>query len=109
MKNKEIREILMNNEVVFTVKGITEYGVIEKSMAFNNEGVPVGKKWGKVQKKLRTKSYEGGVKSIWEEDGWHGMNINKFGPTCVTLYTYDILGKKSVGKIKYEDITIIEE
>ena len=36
------------------------------------------------------------------------MNVTKFGPTCVTLYTFDMLGKKTIGKIKYEDITIVE-
>ena len=36
-----------------------------------------------------------------------GMNVTKWGPTCVTLYTYDMLGRKSVGKIKYSDINII--
>ena len=41
-------------------------------------------------------------------DGWRGMNVKKFGPTCVTLYTYDMLGKKTVGKIKYSDIEIID-
>ena len=37
-----------------------------------------------------------------------GMNVTKWGPTCVTLYTFDMLGKKSVGKIKYKLITIIK-
>ena len=36
------------------------------------------------------------------------MNVTKFGPTCVTLYTYDMLGSKTVGKIKYSDIEIID-
>jgi hypothetical protein len=36
------------------------------------------------------------------------MNVQKFGPTCITLYTFDMLGKKTIGKIKYEDITIVE-
>jgi len=36
-----------------------------------------------------------------------GMNVTKWGPTCITLYTYDMLGRKSVGKIKYSDINII--
>jgi hypothetical protein len=36
------------------------------------------------------------------------MNVTKFGPTCITLYTFDMLGKKTIGKIKYEDITIVE-
>ena len=36
------------------------------------------------------------------------MNVQKFGPTCVTLYTFDMLNNKTTGKIKYEDITIVE-
>ena len=47
---------------------------------------------------------------IVENDNMFGksMNVNKFGPTCITLYTFDMLGKKTIGKIKYEDITIVE-
>jgi hypothetical protein len=37
------------------------------------------------------------------------MNVNKFGPTCVTLYTFDMIGNKTTGKIKYEDIEFVEE
>ena len=36
-----------------------------------------------------------------------GMNVNKFGPTCLTLYTFDMLGRRVSGKIKYSDITLI--
>jgi hypothetical protein len=36
------------------------------------------------------------------------MNVNKFGPTCVTLYTFDMLGNRTSGKIKYEDIEFVE-
>ena len=36
-----------------------------------------------------------------------GMNVNKFGPTCLTLYTFDMLGRKTVGKIKYSDIKLV--
>ena len=36
------------------------------------------------------------------------MNVQKYGPTCVTLYTYDMLAKKTVGKIKYENVTIVK-
>jgi len=39
--------------------------------------------------------------------GYAQMNINKFGPTCMTLYTFDMMGKKTIGKIKYSDVTII--
>ena len=36
------------------------------------------------------------------------MNINKFGPTCITLYTFDMMGNKTTAKIKYTDVTIVE-
>ena len=36
------------------------------------------------------------------------MNVNKFGPTCVTLYSYDMLSKKTVGKINYSNVKILE-
>ena len=36
------------------------------------------------------------------------MNVKKYGPTCVTLYNYDMLDKKTVGKIKYENVTIVK-
>ena len=38
----------------------------------------------------------------------NGMNVSKFGPTCVTLYDYSMLGKKIVGKINYATIKILE-
>ena len=89
MKIKEIREILMTEEVKFTVKGITDY-----------------KKNPKV---FRTsKGIDRNVESIWVDDEFQGMNVRKFGPTCVTLFTYDMLDRKIVGKIKYEDVTIIK-
>ena len=92
MKNKEIREILMNNEVVFTVKGITEYNKKEDGT------------WGQVPKIFKTNKYDGKTQSIGIKGGFENMNVTKFGPTCVTLFTYDMLGNKTVGKMKYEDI-----
>lgn len=47
--------------------------------------------------------------AIYEDDySRRGMNVKKFGPTCVTLYTFDMLGNKTVGKIRYEDVEILE-
>ena len=36
------------------------------------------------------------------------MNVNKFGPTCITLYTFDMLHNRTSGKIKYEDVVFVE-
>lgn len=89
--NAHIRNVLMNEgNCKFTVKGIKEYGTKEDGS------------YGYVNKTFRT---GGECESIWS--GFNGMNVQKWGPTCVTLYTYDMLSKKTVGKIKYSDITFI--
>ena len=36
------------------------------------------------------------------------MNVNKFGPTCLTLYTFDMMGNRTSAKIKYEDVVFVE-
>ena len=75
----KIREILKTTEVEFTVKGKTK---IFETCCYNEEWKDCG--------------------SIWSE--FHGMNVSKWGPTCVTLYSYNMLQKKSTGRIKYSDI-----
>ena len=37
----------------------------------------------------------------------NGMNIKKFGPTCITLYSFDMMGNKTTGKIRYDEVEII--
>ena len=76
---QKIREILKTTEVEFTIKN--------KSGSFKTCCFDKDKK-------------ENG--SIW--NAFQGMNVSKWGPTCVTLYTFDMLSKKSTGKIKYSDI-----
>ena len=94
----KVREILMNEgNCKFTVKGITNYGKKEDGS------------YGDIPKvfhtvKLEMDEYCGSI-----SEGWYGMNVTKWGPTCVTLYTYDMLGKRSVGKIKYEDVRFIAD
>mgnify|MGYP003140037045 FL=1 len=95
----KVREILMKEvDCKFTVKGITEYGR-------KKDG-----EYGKIAKVFRTSSpnKDGLIGSIYEDRPFsQGMNVNKFGPTCVTLYTYDMLGKRSVGKIRYADVRFV--
>ena len=101
MNNKDInkvREILMNEaNCNFTVKGITNYGKKEDGS------------YGDVPKVFHTVKIEGEEYCGSISEGWYGMNVNKWGPTCVTLYTYNMLGKRSVGKIKYEDVRFIAD
>ena len=89
--SKEIKKLLKEGDVKFTVEGITtyckgndgEYGMNPKIFSVNKDASAIN-------------------------CDWSGMNVTKWGPTCVTLYTFDILGKKSVGKINYKDITLKE-
>ena len=101
MNNKDInkvREILMNEgNCKFTVKGITQYDKKEDGS------------YGDVPKVFHTVKIEGEEYCGSISEGWYGMNVNKWGPTCVTLYTFNMLGKKSVGKIKYSDIKFVNE
>ena len=97
MSNKDIKEQLQKGSAKFTIDGITsyrrggednEYGNFPKIFRVNEEG-----------------------DAIHEDESYfstQGMNVTKLGPTCVTLYTYDMLGKKSVGKVNYKDITILK-
>ena len=93
----KVREILMNEaNCKFTVKGMIQYGKKEDGS------------YGDVPKvfhtvKLDHDEYCGSI-----SEGWYGMNVTKWGPTCVTLYTYDMLGKRSSGKIRYSDIEFVE-
>lgn len=90
--NAFVRDILMNKGLTkFTVKGHTTYGKDENGEWKDNV--------------LKTFHMGSKCESIWCE--YHGMNVQKFGPTCVTLYTYNMLSKKTIGKIKYSDITFI--
>ena len=95
-KIKEIREIIKKGNVKFTIKGINSY----KRGGEDNE-------YGDFPKVFRVNDESD---AIYEDDylfSTRGMNVTKLGPTCMTLYTYDMLGKKSVGKINYKDITIL--
>ena len=89
--NMDIKKQLQEGEVKFTVKGITTYRKGDDGEYGMNPKI------FKVSK---------GGDSIYAE--FDGMNVTKWGPTCVTLYTFDMLGRKSVGKIKYKNITIIK-
>jgi len=80
---------LQKGNVKFTVEGITTYCKGEDG------------EYG-MNPKIFTVTKDAG--SIYAE--YSGMNVTKWGPTCVTLYTFDILGRKSVGKINYKQIKI---
>ena len=77
---KEIRKILKTTLVVFTVRGKDKSF---ETCCYDEDSNECGSIWG----------------------SYCGMNVRKWGPTCVTLYSYDMLGNKTTGKIKYSDVT----
>ena len=86
-----IKEQLQKGDVRFTIKGITTY------RSNDNGEYGMNPKIFKVNKDASSINSE-----------FSGMSVTKWGPTCVTLYTFDMLGKKAIGKIKYKLITIIK-
>ncbi len=84
-----IKKQLQKGNIKFTIKGITsyckgddgEYGMNPKVFEVNKEASAINAEF-------------------------RGMNVTKWGPTCVTLYTFDMLGKRSIGKINYKNIKI---
>ena len=89
--------LIENGNALFTVEGINEY----RRGGEDNE-------YGDYPKIFRVN--EGGD-AIYEDSRLfgRGMNISKVGTTCVTLFTYNMLGKRSTGKIRYKDITFLKE
>ena len=85
----DIKKQLQKGGVRFIIKGITTY-------RSGKDG-----KYGDLPKIFEVDKECG---SIWSE--YSGMNVTKWGPTCVTLYTFDMLGRKSVGKINYKEVEI---
>ena len=98
MTIKEIKTQLQTKTVRFNIKGYKDY-----------QKGPDGE-YGDYPAIFRTfgSEYDEGETSSIFKGFSNGMNVSKFGPTCVTLYTYDMLRKKTVGKIKYADVTILE-
>jgi len=88
-----IQKQLEEGDIRFTVKGITTY------RSDDNGEYGMNPKIFKVNKDASSINVD-------ELLSVSGMNVTKWGPTCVTLYTFDMLGRKSVGKINYKQIKI---
>jgi len=87
MNVKEIKnELMMGNKVTFRIKGYNRKYDIFTMIVPNDLGVNV------AVNRLHS-----------------SMNVNKFGPTCMTLYTFDMMDNKTVSKIKYADVTLIDK
>jgi len=102
MTIKETRTTLMTKDKLkFNIKGITEYQCIDKE---TNE-------YANAPKIFTTHSYgkDKQTTSICCKYGLQGMNINKFGPSSFTVYSFDLLGNRTRSRVKYEDVTIVTD
>ena len=92
---KEIIEKLQQHETVFTVKGITNWQDEPKQFT------------------VTVTQYENTppITSVSENVGLfsRSMNVKKFTAKSIHLYDYDMFGQRMSFKIKYEDVTIVEE
>ena len=89
----DIKKQLQKGKVNFIVKGLTTYRKGEDG------------EYGMNPKIFRVNKDASSINTELLD----GMNVTKWGPTCVTLYTFDMLGKKSVGKINYKEVEIINQ
>lgn len=105
MTIKEIKEQLQFKKVTFNVTGHKDY---QKGPDGNYGDYPSIFRTHGCEDVHPLSLSKGETGAIFKGFS-NGMNVSKFGPTCVTLYTYDMLGKKTVGKIKYADVTILED
>ena len=88
-----IKEQLQKGDIRFSINGKLEYQKCKETGEYG------------MYPKIFKVTKDGG--SIYDSM-ISGMNVTKWGPTCVTLYTFDMLSKKTVGKINYNQITIVK-
>lgn len=95
--NKTIKQIIKNGKAEINIKGVTTY----KRGGDDNE-------YGYYPKDLVVTDCG---ESIYDNENIYfygkGMNIEKFGRDYMYLYTFDMVGNKTTAKIKYTDITIL--
>lgn len=92
LSNKEKKKILMMGDVSFNIEGKKEY-----QRGLNG-------KVGMHPSIFTVSSDAGAINTKY----FSGMNVIKWGTKSVTLYTFDMLSKKTTGKIYYSNITIIK-
>lgn len=107
MKNmvKEVMEQLKVDGVKFTVKGFEDYRRKEEFDTTKPE-IEVGE-YNYFPQVFEVSKF--GEDNFSIRGGLRQMNVEKYGPTCVWLYTFDMLEKKTKGKIKYTDVALFEK
>jgi hypothetical protein len=92
---KEIIEKLKQNGTVFTIKGVTNWQDEPKQFTVTVTEYEHTTPITSISENIRFIS--------------RSMNVKKFTATSIHLYDYDMFGQKLTFKIKYEDVTIVEE
>jgi len=57
--------------------------------------------------KMSITTYDSGTEIISVRDMGsliESMNVSKMGPTCLHLYSFDMMGNRTVAKMRYEDM-----
>lgn len=93
---KEIRETILKGQCSFIIRGLNNYQKLK------NNSYGYAPQTFKVNE-IVTYIYEANIIGANALQ----MNIDKITKTAIYLYTYTMLNKKVTGKIKFEDITLI--
>lgn len=92
---KQIRETILNGECSFIIRGITNFQRLDDgSYGYAPQTFKVNE--------IATYIFEANTICNLQQ-----MNIDKITKTAIYLYTYTMLNKRVSGKIKFEDITLI--
>jgi hypothetical protein len=87
----KVKEIIETQVVKFQIKGITDHMNRPKIFIISHD----------------IDGFE--LHSVRETTFGDSMNVEKFGETCMWLFSYDMLGNRTKSKVLYSDITIVEE
>ena len=93
LSDKEKKELLKMDKTKFTILGMLDYDGDLKIFNVN------------AYYRDHNNSYS---YSINIDKQVQGMNVDLFGSKFISLYTYDILNNRTVGKIAYSNIKIIK-
>lgn len=92
---KEIRKTILAGNCSFIIRGLNNYQKLK------NNSYGYAPQTFKVNE-IATYIYEANTICNSQQ-----MNIDKITKTAIYLYTYTMLNKRVSGKIKFEDITLI--
>ena len=104
------KELLKKPGTLFTIEGLNCYR-FKKDFEENykSEGEREYDYFPKlIETNIHINEGIGNLHSIQPFESFgESMNISKFGPTCIWLFSYDLVDNKTTSKINYDKITIL--